>query len=61
VYSDTGRAQWDVSQWDVSTQCDSIYFPRFRRRCHKERLACVRTRALAATREATVDMCIIQR
>jgi hypothetical protein len=30
-YSDTGRAQWDVSQGDVSTQCDSIYFPRFLR------------------------------
>ena len=25
-----------------------------RRRCHKERLACVRVRVLAATREATV-------
>ncbi len=30
-YSDTGRAQWDVSQWDVSTRWReiNIYFPRF--------------------------------
>jgi hypothetical protein len=32
----------------------SVCVWRVRRRCHKGRLACVRARALAATREATV-------
>jgi len=36
-YSDTGRAQWDVSQWDVSTRCERIYFPRFWRVWHFQR------------------------
>ena len=44
-YSDTGRAQWDVSQWDVSTRSDRIYFPRFENRAenraqNREESAC---------------------